>query len=181
MNTSHLSFLTSHSSFLTSNIYLIGFMGCGKTTVGKRLAARLGFLFADTDKLFEVKHNCTINHYFEQHGEDAFRKEEAIVLKETISLENTVIATGGGTPCFYNNMDLMLSHGICIYLEISPKALYSRLKNSQSERPLLQADNLLENIENLLSQREPYYKKADIIVSGLDVDISKLKALIMQK
>jgi len=169
--------LISHSSFLTSNIYLIGFMGSGKTTVGKRLAARLGFSFADTDKLFEAKHNCSISHYFEQHGEDAFRKEEAIVLKETILLENTVIATGGGTPCFHENMDLMLSHGICIYLEMSPKALYNRLKNSQSQRPLLQSDNLLKNIENLLSLREQYYKKAHITVSGLDVEIALLQGL----
>jgi shikimate kinase len=156
------------------NIYLIGFMGCGKTTVGKRLAARCGFSFADTDKLFETKHNSTINSYFEQYGEEAFRKAEALILKETISLKNTVIATGGGTPCFHDNMDLMLSHGICVYLEMPPKALYNRLKNSKPERPLLQSDNLLENIQNLLSQREQYYKKAHITVSGLDFDMENL-------
>jgi len=169
-------------SFLFSNInmkiYLVGFMGCGKTTMGKRLATYCGFSFADMDELFEAKHNCTINYYFEQYGEEAFRKEELIILKETISLENTVIATGGGTPCFHNNMDLILSHGICIYLEMPPKALYNRLKNSQSQRPLLQFDNLLENIANLLVQREPYYKKANIIISGLDVNISNLGRVI---
>jgi shikimate kinase len=110
-------------------IYLIGFMGCGKTTVGKRLAARCGFPFVDTDELFEAKHNCSIGKYFEQYGEDLFRKEEAVVLKETASLENAVIAVGGGTPCFYGNIDWMLSQGICIYLEMPPKALYNRLKN----------------------------------------------------
>ena len=154
--------------------FIIGFMGSGKTTVGKRLASYAGFSFVDTDKLFETKFNCSINDYFEQYGEEAFRKEETLILKEINPLENRIVATGGGTPCFYDNMDWMLSHGICIYLEMPPKALFNRLKNSKSERPLLQTDNLLENIENLLSQREQYYKKAHITVSGLDVDIGGL-------
>ena len=149
-------------------------MGCGKTTVGKRLATYCGFSFVDTDKLFEKKHNCSITSYFEQYGEDVFRKEETLLLKETLSLENTVIAVGGGTPCFHDNMDWMLSHGICVYLEMPPKALYNRLKNSKLNRPLLQTDNLLENIQNLLSQREQYYQKANIILSGLDIEVNKL-------
>jgi len=166
-------------------IYLIGFMGSGKTTVGKRLATHCEYAFMDTDKLFETKHNCTIESYFERFGEDLFRKEEALLLRETASLENTVIATGGGTPCFHDNMDWMLSHGICVYLEMSPKALYNRLINSKLVRPLLQVEthncaSLLEIIQDMLSQREQYYKKATITVSGLDVDISGLHALIRQ-
>ena len=155
-------------------IYLIGFMGCGKSTVGKRLAAHCGFSFADTDNLFEVKHNCTVQTYIKYCGEEAFRIEETAILKETFSLENTVIATGGGMPCFQDNMDWMLSNGICIYLEMSPKALFNRLKNSKIKRPLLQTEHLLEDIQNLLSQRESYYQKANITVSGLYVEIGKL-------
>jgi len=155
-------------------IYLIGFMGCGKSTVGKRLAARCGFSFADTDQLFEIKHNMSIENYFKQYGEESFREEETAVLEETFLLENTVIATGGGMPCYCDNIDIMLSHGICIYLEMSAKALFNRLKNSKLERPLLQSDNLLETIQNLLSQREPYYQKANIIISGLNVEVDKL-------
>jgi shikimate kinase len=155
-------------------IYLIGFMGCGKTTVGKRLAAHCGYSFVDTDNLFEAKHNRSIESYFEQYGEDCFRQEETLLLRETLSLENTVIATGGGTPCFYDNMDWMLSHGVCIYLEMPPKALFNRLKNSKSERPLLQSGNLLENIQTLLPKREQFYKRANITVSGLDVEIREL-------
>ncbi|MCL2131070.1 MAG: shikimate kinase [Lentimicrobiaceae bacterium] len=154
--------------------YLIGFMGCGKSTVGKRLAAYCNCSFADTDELFETKLNRSINSYFEHYGEESFRKEESLILRGTASLENTVIAVGGGTPCFYDNMDWILSQGVCVYLEMPPKALLDRLQNSKSARPLLKTDNLLENIQNLLSQREPYYKKASITFSGLDVDISKL-------
>ena len=158
-------------------------MGSGKSTAGKRLAAHCGYAFVDMDKLFETKHNCSIESYFEQFGEDSFRKEEALLLRETASLENTVIATGGGTPCFYDNMDWMLPHGICVYIEMPPKALYNRLINSKSERPLLQTHcnaSLLEKIQNLLSQREQYYQKANITISGLDVEIEKLSMLICQ-
>ena len=164
-------------------IYLIGFMGSGKSTVGKRLAAHCGDAFVDTDKLFETKHNCSIERYFKQFGEDLFRKEEASLLRETASLENTVIAAGGGTPCFCDNMDWISSHGICIYLEMPPKALYNRLINSKLERPLLRTHcnvSLLEKIQNLLSQREQYYKKANITISGLDVEIEKLSTQIYQ-
>ena len=159
-------------------IYLLGFMGCGKTTVGKRLASHCGFSFVDTDKLFEIKHNCAIEHYMKQYGEDLFRTEETLVLRDTLLLENTVVAVGGGTPCFHENMDWMLSHGICVYLEMPAKALFNRLKNSQSSRPLLQSPSLLETIQTLLSQREPYYQKANITVPGLNVDITKLGELI---
>ena len=164
-------------------IYLIGFMGCGKSTAGKRLATHCGYAFMDMDKLFETKHNCSIESYFKQFGEGLFRDEEALLLRETASLEDTVIATGGGTPCSHDNMDWMLPHGICVYLEIPPKALYNRLINSKSERPLLQTHcnaSLLEKIQNLLSQREQYYKKANITISGLDVEIEKLSEQIHQ-
>jgi len=149
-------------------IYLIGFMGSGKTSVGKRLSARLDFAFVDTDELFSKIHNCSITDYFNLHTEEKFREEERKILHQMQEMENTVIAVGGGTPCYYDNMDWMLSQGECIYLKMSPQALFHRLKNSRSERPLLQSDNLLEQIQTLLSQREPYYQKADItIVSEL--------------
>ena len=158
--------------------YLIGFMGSGKTTAGKRLATRLGFSFVDTDKLFETEHHCSISEYFDLYEEEKFREEERKILHSTQSLQNTVIAVGGGTPCFYDNMDWMLSNGICVYLEMPPKALFNRLKNSKLERPLLAGTKdfslLQQTIQALLSQREPFYQKANITVSGLNLDIENL-------
>jgi shikimate kinase len=169
--------------------YLIGFMGSGKTTAGKRLATRLGFSFVDTDKLFETEHHCSISEYFDLYEEEKFREEERKILHSTQFLQNTVIAVGGGTPCFYDNMDWMLSNGTCVYLEMPPKALYNRLKNSKLERPLLvgaknlspssQAGTknfspLQQTIQTLLSQREPFYQKANITVSGINLDIENL-------
>ena len=161
-------------------IYILGFMGCGKSTVGKRLAAYCGCSFVDTDELFSQRHNCSVKDYFDLYAEEKFRQEERKILHTTQLMENTVIAVGGGTPCFYDNMDWMLSHGLCVYLEMPPKALFNRLKNSKSERPVLQTGNLYENIQILISQREPYYQKANIAVSGLDVDILTLNELICQ-
>jgi len=159
-------------------IYLIGFMGCGKSTAGKHLATHCGFPFVDTDKLFEAKHDCSVETYFAIYGENAFRQKEALLLRETASMENAVIATGGGMPCFHDSMDWIRSHGISVYLEMPPAALCNRLKNSKIKRPILQADNLLQDIEKLLPQREKYYKKAHITISGLNVDIPKLYATI---
>jgi shikimate kinase len=163
-------------------IYLIGFMGCGKTTIGKRLAARCGFSFADTDELFSAIHNCSVKDYFDLYSEEKFREEEQKILYQTQFMNNAVIALGGGTPCYQDNMQWILSNGITIYIKMSAMALYSRLANSKIQRPLLSflpELDLKNTIEKLLSQRENTYNKAHITVSGLDFDMEKLMAEIM--
>ena len=161
-------------------IYLIGFMGCGKSTIGKRLAARCGFDFVDTDEVFSVVHGCSVKDYFDLYSEEKFRKEEQKILYQTQEMDNVIISVGGGTPCYQDNMQWILANGIAVYIQMSANALYNRLVNSKSERPLLQtvetrhATSLLETIQNLLSQRENIYNKAHIIVQGLDFDMGKL-------
>ena len=158
------------------NIYLIGFMGCGKTTIGRRLAIRLGYSFVDTDELFSTVHNSPVKEYFDLYSEEKFRAEEQKILYQTQSMDNTVIAVGGGTPCYKNNMQWILSNGISVYVKMSATALYSRLANSKKERPLLSLPNqdMKTVIEKLLLQRESIYNQAHIIVSGLDFNMEKL-------
>src|SRR5476651_2201785 len=99
--------MVNHSDHISYRIFLIGYMGSGKTTLGRRLAARLGYEFIDLDQVFEEKEGITIAQYFTYYGEDAFRKEESAILKQTHYPEKAVISTGGGLPCFFDNMDWM--------------------------------------------------------------------------
>jgi shikimate kinase len=150
-------------------------MGCGKTTIGKRLASRLGFTFLDTDELFSVVHKCSINDFFQLHTEEIFRREEANILRQTQTMNHLVIATGGGTPCFDDNMQWILSNGIVVYIEMSPLALYNRLVNSKTTRPLLSlSNNLKEDIAKLFEQREPVYQKAHIAIKGINFKMDDL-------
>jgi shikimate kinase len=158
-------------------IYLIGFMGCGKTTIGKRLASRLGFSFVDTDELFATEHGCSVKDYFDLHSEEEFRKEEQKILYQTQSMDDTVIAAGGGMPCYQDNMQWILANGIVVYIKMSAAALHSRLCNSKNQRPLLSSpsdQDLKITIEKLLSQRENIYNTAHITVSGLNFDMENL-------
>jgi len=118
-------------------VYLIGFMGSGKTTVGKKLAGKLGYDFIDLDEMIEKKYRITINNIFNKFDENAFRLIEQETLTETFKLKNTVISTGGGTPCFFNNMQLINKYGISVYLKMHKQSLYDRLINSKTKRPLL--------------------------------------------
>lgn len=150
-------------------------MGCGKTTIGKRLASRLGVAFLDTDEMFSVVHGCSIKDFFQLHTEEFFRREETNILRQTETMAHLVVATGGGMPCFEDNMQWMLSNGIVIYVEMSPLALYSRLVDSKTERPLLSSsDNLKEDIAKLFTQRASVYKKAHISVNGINFNMNDL-------
>ncbi|MDR0368591.1 MAG: shikimate kinase [Bacteroidales bacterium] len=156
-------------------IYLIGFMGCGKSTVGKKLASHYGCTFVDTDLWFEEKHQCSIADFFALHSEKDFRREEQIILYETERLNNSVIATGGGMPCFEDNMQWMLQQGRVVYIEMSVAALYNRLIKSKKKRPLLtNAENIQTEIQALFSMRENIYRKAHIVVSGINFSLENL-------
>jgi shikimate kinase len=168
---------------LNSNIlYIIGFMGSGKSTAGKKLASLLGWSFIDLDKRIEEQTGKTIPEVFSQHGEDFFRNIETEVLKSLKSQTNTVISTGGGTPCHGDNMDHMLKTGLTLYLKLTPGQLKSRLSKSTGERPLikdLSNVGLLRFIEEKLAYREKWYNRAEIIVEGTNLDTNLLYSLVI--
>ena len=165
-------------------IFLVGFMGCGKTTLGRKLSSRLGYGFMDLDHVLEAKEGMTIADYFKKFGEDAFRKLESEVLKQTVYPEHAVISTGGGLPCFFDNMDWMNAHGKTVYIKLSPKTLAERLENEKEERPLLRekhGETLVAFISDKLRERETFYNKASIIADGISLTARKVESLLNVK
>ncbi|MEJ7692353.1 shikimate kinase [Daejeonella sp.] len=158
-------------------VFLIGFMGSGKTTIGKKLANYLKFDFIDLDKFIEAKAGMSIADYFAAHGEEEFRKMEQEVLKNTHYPENVIIATGGGTPTYDDNMDWMNENGKVAYLSLSPKALASRLEHSTTDRPLirdLKGEALVDFITGKLKEREPFYNQSKCVISASDLTAERL-------
>jgi len=151
-------------------IFLIGYMGSGKTTVGKLLAAKLGLRFTDMDAHIEEKSFKSVNQIFTEQGEQQFRLLEQQSLHELADFDNVVISTGGGAPCFFDNMEFMNEHGITIYLKLTPEELSERLDTSQADkRPLLsgrKGEELLRFIRDGLEKREPSYLQARYTVTG---------------
>lgn len=157
-------------------IFLIGFMGSGKTTFGRKLASSLNFSFYDLDELAEKKAGMSIREYFSESGEEAFRRLEKESLQETAFDENSVVATGGGAPCYSDNMDWMNKNGTTAYIYMPPLALADRLKHGQAKRPLIKDFNreqLIEFITTKLIEREPCYGEAKVIINGLDLTPEK--------
>jgi shikimate kinase len=162
-------------------IYLIGFMGSGKSTAGRRLAASLSYKFIDLDRKIEEKAGKTIPQIFSQDGEEIFRNIESEVLRNLDVSASCVVSTGGGTPCHGKNMDYMISSGLTVYLRMTPGQLARRLTDSSAERPLLKnvsGEALPSFIREKLEIREKWYNRADIIIEGKDLDINYLKSLI---
>lgn len=152
-------------------------MGSGKTTAGKKLAARLGWNFIDLDREIEKREGMSIPEIFSLHGESGFRKSEEEALRETAGHPRSVIATGGGAPCFGSNMDFIISSGITVYLKLSPRQLMDRLLKSKTVRPLLKdldSEGLLKFIQERLPEREKYYSRAEIILEGCDLNMETL-------
>lgn len=144
-------------------IYLVGFMGSGKSFLGKKIAENLHFRFIDLDEKIESGEGKTVSQIFSGDGEQAFRRLEAKYLRNTGELLNTVIATGGGTPCFFENMEWMNQNGLTIYLKTTPELLAARLSAEKSNRPLisgLDEKNLLDFIQKKLSERAWHYEQA---------------------
>ena len=162
-------------------IYLIGYMGCGKSTLGKRLSKHLGLQFIDMDHYIE-KRNCkTVPQLFEEFGEEGFRQRERKALEELSEFTDVVIATGGGAPCFFDNIDLMNRSGKTIYLNIHPKILASRLLKSKTERPLIKGksrEELIEFIDETLRKRNEFYKQAKYEITRPDVDLDEVAKMI---
>jgi shikimate kinase len=165
-------------------IYIIGFMGSGKTTAGKKLASLLGWSFIDLDKNVEEYTGKTIPEIFSQRGEDYFRNIETELLKNLVALTDTIISTGGGTPCYNDNMDYMLKTGLTLYLKLTPGQLKSRLSESKTERPLikdLDPARLQYYIEEKLEFREKWYDRSEITIDGSDPDFNSLYTLIKSR
>jgi len=146
------------------NLALIGFMGSGKTTVGQHLAFALRFQFVDTDQLIERRTGKTVTEIFKTHGEAHFRDLERQIVRELVESSGTVIATGGGLPCHFDNLERLKEKAFVVCLWASPEKLYERVKH-QSHRPLLNDPDPLGTIRRLLSDREPYYRQADLLVN----------------
>jgi shikimate kinase len=146
------------------NLSLIGFMGTGKSTVGRAIADALRFTFLDTDDVIEARAGAPIAEIFKQHREPVFREWEHRIIKELEKRSKTVISTGGGVPAQEGNLASLKSHSLVVCLWASPEKIYSRVK-SQTHRPLLRDPNPLEKIRELLAVRGPYYKQADVLLN----------------
>lgn len=144
-------------------IFLIGYMGAGKTTLGKAFARDLNISFVDLDWYIEERFHKTIPELFTEKGEKGFRELEKNMLHEISAFENVIISTGGGTPCFFDNMKHMNKHGKTVFLNVSTATLFQRLRTATQSRPILKGkkDNeLLEFIKNTLEKRKPFYTQA---------------------
>lgn len=162
-------------------VFLIGFMGCGKTTLGKRLSNINQIEFADLDALIEKRQGKRLNQIFDEEGESGFRKIEADVLRWIDVNNPKVISVGGGTPCFFDNMTWMKEKGLVVYLQCSPLFLHSRLTQSQRQRPLLKdvsPEGLLQFIQTKLKERDKFYLQADVIIDANAITVFDLKNAI---
>ena len=149
-----------------NNIVLVGFPGAGKSTVGRRLADKLGMAFIDLDLYIEEKYHTAVPLLFQRYGEPAFRMLEYAALKEVLDADNAVIATGGGTPCHHDAMTLINSRAHSIYLKFSEEQLVEHLLHSKKKRPLTQhlsEPELRAYVHETLAKREPYYLRATTV------------------
>ena len=149
------------------SIILVGYMGSGKTTVGRQLAMALGRTFYDLDWYIEMRYHRTVAQLFEERGEEGFREIEHNMLHEVAEFEDIVLSCGGGTPCFFDNMEYICSVSESVYLKATPEVLTQHLKMRKVERPLLAGkteEELLDFIRTSLKEREPYYLKAKHVV-----------------
>ncbi len=150
-------------------ILLIGYMGTGKTTLGRALAEALGLTFIDLDIFIEERYHKSISQIFAERGEDEFRRIEQRILHEVGEFENVIISTGGGTPCFFDNIDYMNSLGTTVYLKVPIERLFIRLSIARKQRPLLKDKNdeeLRSFIAEQLDRREPYYSRAQYVFAA---------------
>ncbi|GIV62132.1 shikimate kinase [Rhodocaloribacter litoris] len=172
----------------SGRIYLTGFMGSGKSTVGPRVAAVLGYAFYDLDALIEARAEKPIPQLFAEEGEAAFRALEARVLRETARRSRVVFALGGGALADEDNLGWALAHGTVVYLRVPPAVLVGRLRAGQALRPLLcdargvplPPEALRGRVEALLARREPYYLRAHVVVDAGDLDAAQTVAAVLQ-
>lgn len=152
-------------------VIIVGYMGSGKTTVGKALSHDMNMQFYDLDWYIESRMHKTVSQIFAEKGEEGFRKIEHNMLHEVAEFEDVIISCGGGTPCFFDNMEYLNQQGETVYLKATPEVLYAHLKMGKTERPLLKGkspEEMHKFIEQQLATREPFYNKAKHV---LDVNL----------
>jgi len=170
-------------------IFLIGYMGAGKTTLGKAFARTMELTFIDLDWYIEERFHKTIRELFTGCGEDAFRDLERRMLHEVGEFEDVVISVGGGTPCFFDNVEYMNSVGETVFLDVDVRVLFRRLKIAKQQRPMLDGKNdeeLMLFIQEALQKRLPFYSRAKYIFNGEELEnrhqiqqsVEKLKELL---
>jgi shikimate kinase len=166
------------------NIYLIGFMGCGKSTYGRLLAVGLGYDFLDMDDLLERELARPLSEVFrEPQGEMKFRHQENVLLQHLAEekKKNRVIAAGGGAPCYFNNMEIMKNSGLTVYIEMPPAVLFHRLALAKATRPMIASlsdAELMEFIYSCLKEREAFYRQAHLILPGNNLPLDTLLSAI---
>ena len=172
-----------------NRIFIIGYMGAGKTTVGKALAKELNIEFYDPDWYIEARMRKTVKQIFDEQGEEGFRRIEKNMLHEVGEFENVIVSCGGGTPCFFDNMEFMNQQGETVYLKATPEVLYGHLKMGKTVRPLLlnkTQEEVQVFIKEQLQKRESFYKKAKhtLDVNLMDnydkikISVAKVKELL---
>ncbi len=162
-------------------IFLIGFMGSGKSTTGRLLARDLSFGFADIDNLLEEREGMAVTEIFARKGEEYFRKAESEILDAILGFERTVVACGGGTPCFHDNMRKMKEAGVTVYLKVPPDILARRLSGGGRARPLIagmKGARLNNHIRRLLAGREGWYRQSDIVFNSAESGTAELFSLL---
>jgi shikimate kinase len=171
-------------------IFLIGYMGSGKTTLGKAYARAMQLQFIDLDWYIEERFHKTVQELFEERKEDGFREIERNMLHEVAEFEDVIIACGGGTPCFFDNMEYMNGKGETVFLDASPEVLFRRLKIAKSKRPLLMDksdEELMDVIQNALRVRIPFYSQAKYVFNAesledreqISCSVQRLKTLLL--
>lgn len=173
--------------FFMKRIFLVGYMGAGKTTIGKVLSKMVGLTFIDLDYYIEGRFRKTVSQLFAERGEEGFRTIEHNLLHEVAEFEDVLISTGGGTPCFFDNMAFMRQQGTTIYLQVSVEELAKRLELGKQTRPVLKnrsGEALRAFIQESLAARSPFYEQAQIIINTdslmTDVDAKALSRDIIQ-
>lgn len=180
---------TSNTWIQRPAIILVGYMCVGKTTIGKSLAKQLGCTFYDLDWYIEERFRTKVPRIFAEQGEEKFRDMERRMLHEVAEFQNIVLSCGGGTPCFFDNIDYMNRQGKVVYLKVSPEVLYEHLKMGKSVRPLLlnkTPEQVREFIVEQLAHREQFYSKADYTLDinlldnhdKINITVDKLQKLI---
>ena len=164
-------------------VFLIGMPGSGKTTIGNTLADMFGFKFHDLDRIIVKKAGLEINEIFSEYGEEHFREIERGLLTEKIeSNEDFIMATGGGTPCYYNTMDLLKREGTVVYLNVPMDELKNRLQKHPAYRPLLEdKENLSGDLSAMFVKRNSIFEQADIVLKGSNIDVQQLYSILKEQ
>lgn len=165
----------------TNNVYLVGLMGAGKTTIGRSLAKRLNLDFLDSDREIEARTGVTIPTIFEIEGEDGFRKREAHMILELAQLSGRVVATGGGVVLRQENRSNLRASGFVVYLNVPPHTLWERTRNDRN-RPLLQVADPLLKLKELYAERDPLYREvADLVIDSSRINAQGVLQLLIKE